>query len=260
MPMNTHKIIDSQQALLDCVLSLADNSLVLSQRLSEWCGHGPILEQDIAMTNIALDLIGEARSYYQYAATLKGGSTQEDDLAYFRSDRDFKNILLVEHPNGDFAHTVLRQFFYDAWHLPFLKALCGSQDEFLASVAEKSRKEAAYHLKWSAEWVIRLGDGTNESHERMNAALQNLWPYTAELFTPIDREIQMTVDNVWPDLHSIEKEWRNTVATVFADANLTQPEIPYFQQGGKTGLHSEHLGFLLAELQVLQRSMPGLVW
>jgi len=257
---NSHELVQTSTALLECVLHLADNSLILSQRLSEWCGHGPILEQDIAMTNIALDLIGEARNYYQYAAILSGGDTKEDDLAYFRNDIQFKNALLVELPNGDFGVTILRQFLYDAWHLPFLVALCQSSDETLAAVAEKSRKEAAYHLKWSSEWVIRLGDGTEESKARMIKAVNTLWPYSQELITPIDRELVLKTENIWPNNDDIEKSWKATVSSVFNEAGLEIPELPYYQFGGKTGKHSEHLGYVLAEMQVLQRSMPGLVW
>lgn len=246
--------------LFHYTLQLADTALVLGQRMAEWTGHGPQLEQDIAMSNIALDLIGEARNVFQYACHIEGQARSEDDLAFFRDVRDFRNVLLVEQPNGDFAHTILRQFFFDAFHKPFLQALSRSSDDRLAAIAEKSAKEAAYHFKWSAEWVIRLGDGTDTSHQKMVDALPRLWKYTHELFTPTPLETQLVATGVAPNLAPIADTWHASVAAVFAQATLTVPDTGWQQHGGKTGTHTEHLGFILAEMQHLPRQHPDATW
>ncbi len=249
-----------QQQRLQFVLQLADTSLVLGHRLSEWCGHGPVLEQDIAMANIGLDFLGEARSYYQYAAELEGAGRTEDELAFLRAATEYRNPLLVEQPNGDFAATVLRQFLFDSYHLPFLEALRAGPDEKLAAIAEKSVKEAAYHRQWSAEWVIRLGDGTPESRRRLDGALRDFWRYTAELTTPAPAETALADLGLAPNLDDVRALQQAHIAEVFAEATLPLPASGVAQKGGKTGRHSEHLGYLLAELQYMQRAYPGLKW
>jgi ring-1,2-phenylacetyl-CoA epoxidase subunit PaaC len=249
-----------QKAITEYTLRLADTSLILGHRLSEWCGHGPVLEQDIAMANIALDLIGEARNYYQYAALVEGEGRSEDDLAYLRDDRQFRNPLLVELPNGDFGKTILRQFFYDAFHVPFLEKLQFCKDEQLAAIAQKSLKEARYHLKWSSEWVIRLGDGTEESHSRMLKSLQELWMYTGELTTPNAIDTELLKENIAVDLDEVKVIWTKTVEAILKEATLPYPAKTWMQKGGKEGIHTEHLGYLLAEMQNLQRIHPGCEW
>ena len=249
-----------QTALTDYTLRLADTSLILGHRLSEWCGHGPALEQDIALSNIALDLIGQARNYYQYAAELEGNNRTEDDLAYLRDERAYRNVLLVELPNGDFGKTIMRQFLFDAFHVPFLEVLQNSPNEKLAAIAQKSLKEARYHLKWSSEWVIRLGDGTEESHKRVQQSLNDLWAYTGELTTPNATDILLLEYNMVPDLIAIQPLWQQTVTTVLKEATLTSPTKTWMQKGGKEGIHTEYLGFILAEMQHLQRTYPGCEW
>lgn len=246
--------------LFDFAVHMGDNSLVLGHRLSEWCGHGPVLEQDIAMTNIALDLIGQARLYFQLAADLENQGRSEDDIAYLRVEREYTNVLLVELPNGDFAHTVMRQFLYDAWHLPFLQALAGSPESRLADIAGKAVKEAAYHLKWSREWVLRLGDGTAESHRRITEALQDLWMYREEFFLPGPAEQALITAGTLPDPERMRTIWQQILSDTLAEAGLEEPQSPVRQQGGKRGIHTEHLGHLLSELQYVQRAYPGQVW
>lgn len=249
-----------RQLLYDYTLQLADTSLILGHRLSEWCGHGPILEQDIAVSNIALDLIGETRSFYQYAAALEGKGRTEDDLAYLRDAVEYKNPLLVEQPNGDFGHTILRQFLYDSFHYLLLEQLQKSPDPNLAAIAAKSFKEASYHLKWSSEWVIRLGDGTEESKQRMENALEVLWPYSGELFMPTEAEKALQDQGYIPRYEDLKPAWDQQVQQVFAEATLLLPQKVWMQKGGKWGRHSEHLGYILAELQYLQRAYPGQQW
>jgi ring-1,2-phenylacetyl-CoA epoxidase subunit PaaC len=249
-----------QSQLFQYVVQLADTSLILAHRLSEWCGHGPILEQDLALSNIALDLLGEARSYYQYAAELEGQGRSEDDLAYLRSAVEYRNPLLVEQPNGDFAHTVLRQFLFDVFHYELLTELQLGPDTRLAAIAEKSLKEAAYHRKWSAEWIIRFGDGTAESRQRLEKALRTLWRYAAELTAPTPVEQALQTAGLVPYYTALQEKAAAYVAYVFEEATLPVPTGAFAQPGGKLGRHSEHLGYLLAELQYVQRSYPGLTW
>lgn len=249
-----------QTALTDYTLRLADTSLILGHRLSEWCGHGPALEQDIALSNIALDLIGQARHYYQYAAELEGNDRTEDDLAYLRDERAYRNVLLVELPNGDFGKTIMRQFLFDAFHVPFLEVLQNSPNEKLAAIAQKSLKEARYHLKWSSEWVIRLGDGTEESHKRVQQSLNDLWAFTGELTTPNATDTLLFDYNIVPDLTAIQPLWQQTVTAVLKEATLIAPTKTWMQKGGKEGIHTEYLGFLLAEMQHLQRTYPNCEW
>ncbi len=248
------------QTLLNYILQIADNSLILGSRISEWCGHGPVLEQDIALTNIALDLIGQARSLFQYAAEVEGQGRTEDDLAYLRIAREYRNVLLVEQPNGHFGTTIARQFLFDAYHYPFYKALMNSKDETLAAIAEKSLKEVTYHLRFSSEWMIRLGDGTDESHEKVQNALYDLWPYTGELFVPSETDNSALEMGIGVDLSGIKNFWNEKVDEILKIATLEKPQDGWMQSGGKQGKHSEHLGFILAEMQYLQRTYPGQEW
>lgn len=247
-------------AFCDFLLRMADSCLVLGHRLSEWCGHGPILEQDIALSNLALDLIGQARNWYQLAALQQGQGQSEDDLAYLRDTRQYRNLLLVEQPNVDFGQTVLRQFFFDAYHYPCLQALTQSTDRNVASIAEKSLKEVTYHLKWSSEWVIRLGDGTAESHLRMQNALDQLWEFTEELTAPNDKDQLLEKINLTPNLNAIRVLWLQRTEAILTEATLSIPARTWMQKGGKDGIHTEHLGYLLAEMQFLQRAYPGCEW
>ena len=245
---------------IDHILHLADNSLILAQRNAEWCAHGPILEQDIAITNITLDLIGQARNFYQYAATIMADGSTEDSLAYLRDVREFKNSLLVEQPNGDWGQTILRQFFFSTYQYLLYEQMQKSSDEQLSAIAVKSLKEVTYHLRWSSEWVIRLGDGTAESRERMLKAITELWPYTGELFMPADYELEAISNNIFPDLSILKNGWQEKVQDIFREATLPYPEETFQQTGGKTGAHSEHLGFILADLQFMQRAYPDCEW
>ena len=236
-------------------LHLADNVLIIAQRNAEWCGHGPILEQDIAITNISLDLLGQSRNFYQYAANLMSNGATEDSLAYLRTEREFKNCLLAEQPNGDWAQTILRQFFFSTYQYLLYEKLQHSTDEQLAAIAAKALKEVTYHRRWSSEWVIRLGDGTEESHQRMLHAIDELWRYTGEMFLPADYEIAAGFD-----VALLKDEWFKKVTAVFEEATLPVPEKTFMQTGGKTGIHTEHLGFILTDLQYLQRTYPGAEW
>jgi len=246
--------------LVQYTLRLADNALVLGHRLSEWCGHGPMLEEDIALANIALDLIGQARPLYAYAGEVEGKGRDEDKLAYLRDAGQYRNVLLVEQPNGDFAVTIARQFLYSALMAPFWRALAGSGDETLSAIAAKAEKEAAYHLRHAAEWLIRLGDGTAESHARAQDALDELWMYTGELFETDAIERGLIERGVAVDPQALRAEWDETVDGVLAEATLKRPPDAWMQTGGRTGRHSEHLGFILADLQFLQRAYPGATW
>ncbi|MES2328315.1 MAG: 1,2-phenylacetyl-CoA epoxidase subunit PaaC [Bacteroidota bacterium] len=241
-------------------LHLADNALIIGHRNSEWCGHGPVLEQDIAISNIALDCIGQARNFYQYAAQLSGNDTTEDSLAYLRDTVEFKNCLLVELPNGDWGQTILRQFFFSTYQYFLYQQLQNSSDEQLAAIAEKALKEVTYHLRWSSEWVIRLGDGTEESKKRMEHAVDELWSYTGELMRPANYELLAASEGYGVDLSAIKNKWEEKVKAVFEEATLSLPENAWMQSGGKEGRHTEHLGFVLAEMQFLQRAYPGAEW
>lgn len=243
------------QHLINYTLYLADTTLILSQRNSEWCGHGPILEQDIALTNISLDLLGQSRSFYQYAAELIGNNATEDSLAYLRNEREFKNLLLVELPNADWAQTILKQFYFSTYQLYLFQQLQQHNNTHLAAIAEKAIKEIMYHVRWSSEWVIRLGDGTTESYERMLHAIDELKDYTNEMFIPTNYETEMKID-----FKLIQQQWNEKVNTIFEEATLTFPNKTFSQTGGKTGTHTEHLGYILAEMQYLQRSYPNAQW
>jgi ring-1,2-phenylacetyl-CoA epoxidase subunit PaaC len=250
----------STDQLINYILQLADTNLILAQRNAEWCGHGPILEQDIAITNISLDLIGQARNFYQYAATLIGGNATEDSLAYLRTEREFKNCLLVEQANGDWAQTILRQFFFSVYQYLLYQKLQHSSDEQVAAISAKALKEVTYHVTWSSEWVIRLGDGTDESHNRMEKAIAALYPYTGELFIPADYETQTANNSIGVDVASLKDAWLNKITEVFTEATVTLPEKVFAQTGGKQGIHTEQLGYILTELQYLQRTYPGAQW
>lgn len=259
----------STNQLTSYTLHLADTNLILTQRNGDWCGHGPILEQDIAITNITLDLIGQARNFYQYAATLINQSTNqqtepkpatEDSLAYHRTEREFKSLLLVEQPNGDWAQTIVRQFFYSAFQYLLYEKLQHCRDEQLAAIAAKALKEVTYHVTWSSQWVIRLGDGTAESRERMERAIDELWPYTGEMFQPADYEEMLIKESIAPDVRRLKDAWLQKISVVFEEATLSLPGEVYMHTGGKTGVHTEQLGFLLTELQYLQRTYPGAEW
>ncbi len=242
---------------LPYLLHLADNALILGHRNSEWCGHGPVLEQDIAITNISLDLIGQARNLYQLAAPLAGPDATEDSLAFLRDTREFRNCLLTELPKGNWAVTVLRQFFFSNYQSLLYEQLQHSTSTALAAVAEKAAKEVAYHLRWSSEWVIRLGDGTEESHQKMKEALAELWPYTGELFIPAAYEDPGSIGFV---LEALRTPWLQATADVLQEATLDMLPAGWSQSGGKEGIHTEHLGFLLAEMQFLQRAYPQTQW
>jgi len=218
------------------------------------------LEEDIAMTNISLDLIGQAISLYDLAAELEGGGKTHDDLAFLRFENQYKNVLLVEQPNGDFAMTMLRQFFFDAFRKPLYEALCKSPITQLAAIAEKSLKETRYHLKHSSEWVIRMGDGTEESHQRAQAAIDHLWRYTAELFYEDTIDEQLQAQQQVPVLKEIQAAWMETVKAVLSEATLVLPTNNWKFEGGRQGRHSEHMGYLLAELQYMQRAYPNMQW
>ena len=252
---------ENNKILIDYTTHLADNALILGQRNSEWCGHGPVLEQDIAITNISLDLIGQARSLYQYAAQLQGNGATEDSLAYLRNEREFKNCLLVELPKGDWAQTITRQFFFSTYQLLLYSHLKQSTDATLAAIAEKSLKEVTYHVRWSSEWVIRLGDGTEESQSRMQKAIADLWPFTGELFIPADYETAAAKEGFGVDVPALRESWQQKINEIFSEATLASPPPgAWSQSGGKNGMHTENLGYILAELQYMQRAYPGMEW
>jgi ring-1,2-phenylacetyl-CoA epoxidase subunit PaaC len=246
--------------LFDYTLRLADTALILGHRLSEWIGHAPVLEEEMALGNIALDLIGEARALYGYAGEVEGKGRDEDALAYRRDAGGFRNLLLVEQPNGDFAATIVRQFLFSAFAQPFWRRLAASRDATLAAIAAKSEKEAAYHLRHAGEWLIRLGDGTEESHRRAQAGLDELWPYTGELFERDAVEDRLIAAGIAVDPEALRPEWQRTVSAVLAEATLAASERVWMQSGGRSGRHSEHLGHLLATMQFLQRAYPGATW
>lgn len=252
--------MEHNNALIEYVLRLADNALILGHRVSEWCGHGPNLETDIGLTNIALDLVGHSRSLLQYAAELEGKGRTEDDLAFLRDTREFRNVLLVEQPNGNFADTIARQFFFDTFNYYAFAALCESKDEQLKAIAEKAIKELTYHYRYSAEWVIRLGDGTEESHQKIQEAIDELWDYTGELFEIDDIEAYMHEAGIGVDLKAIQGLWNERVDAILKEATLKRPEDDWMQTGGKRGIHGEEMGLILAEMQWMQRAYPNMEW
>ena len=263
-PKNSFK--DSSETVKEaCLLHLADSSLIMGHRLSEWTGHGPMIEQDIAISNIALDLIGQARNFYQYAAQIINSKSNnkkkvtEDDLAYLRDTREFRNFLIAELPNGDWANTIGKIFFFSTRQFYFYQKLIYSADKQMAAIAEKSLKEVTYHVRWSSDWIIRLGDGTEESKSRMEMAVTNLWPYTGEMFEPASFE-SVPEFSVTIDVSSIKNDWLHKVENVLEEATLSLPANSWMHTGGKEGVHTEHLGYILAEMQFMQRAYPGLEW
>jgi ring-1,2-phenylacetyl-CoA epoxidase subunit PaaC len=250
----------SDSFLFPYLLRLADDRLVLGHRLSEWCGHGPILEEDIALANIALDLIGEATIFYKLAGEAEGEGRNEDALAYFRDAVDYRNALLVELPKGDFAVTIVRQYFFSVYSLLQMEGLAKSANAELAGAAAKAVKESRYHVRHSGQWVITLGDGTEESRERAQRAVNELWRYTGELFLADDVDRQAAVAGVGVDPSTLADAWRAQVTDLLARATLTIPSVNYMQRGGRAGKHTEHLGHLLSEMQIVARSHPGAAW
>lgn len=242
------------------VLQLADTSMILAHRLSECCGHGPTLETDIALTNISLDLFGEVRSYFQYAAKLSGGEKTEDDYAFLRTERQYYNLILTEQPNKDFAHIIVRQFLFDNYHYHLVEQLLSSKDETLSAIAHKSIKEAKYHLRFSGEWMKRLGDGTAISHEKTQTAFNELYPYVAELFTSTALENEMLEKGIGADLKKIQADFNEILESIISEAKLVKPETPSRVCQGKDGIHTEHMGYLLAEFQYMQRAYPNMTW
>jgi ring-1,2-phenylacetyl-CoA epoxidase subunit PaaC len=253
-------MMEIKDALFEYCLRIGDNSLVVGHRVSEWCGHGPILEEDIALTNIALDLVGQSRTLLTYAGAVEGKGRTEDDLAYLRQVVDYRNCLLAEQENGDFAKTIVRQFLFDSYNVLLLEELQHSADATLAAYAVKSLKEAAYHVRHSSEWMIRLGDGTAESKKRTQAALDELWMYSGELFEMDETEKTLQKANIAPDSKAIYEKWTANVSKILEMATLQLPETGWMQTGGRTGKHSELLGYVLAELQYVQRSYPNCEW
>lgn len=249
------------QDLYYYLLAIADNSLILGQRLGELCGHGPSLETDIACTNISLDLFGQVRSYFQYAAqVVDDEKVTEDTLAFLRIEREYKNVLLVEQPNTDFGYTIVRQFLFDAYHLLFLRELEKSKDATLAAIAKKSIKEVSYHWRFSSDWVRRLGDGTPESHERVQEAVSDLWMYTDELFYQTDADRAMIAEGIGVDTLQVKETYYKMISEVLEEATLTIPESKYWHKGGKEGIHSEYMGYILSDMQYMQRTYPNMEW
>jgi len=247
-------------ALFELLLRMGDNTLILGHRLSEWCGHAPVLEEDIALANISLDLIGQTQLWLGLAGEVEGKGRTADDLAYLRDAAEFRNALLVERPNGDFGATLMRQFLFDAWHCEQLKALAASNNPRVAEIAAKALKEATYHWERSSDLVVRLGDGTDESRRRMQAALDDLWPYTGELFLDDATDNALGEAGVTPLPSSLRPAWDALVLGVLGEATLKAPESRFAHKGGRRGVHTEHLGYILAEMQFLQRAYPNSVW
>ena len=243
------------------LLRLGDNALILSQQLSQLCGKGPALEEDMALTNVALDLLGQTRLWYEYAAELEGAGRDEDKLAYHRDAHDFKNCLLLEQPNGNYADTMMRQFYFDTWHYFLIEGLTRSADPRIAAIAEKSLKEVTYHLRRSGDLIVRLGDSTELAHARTQTAADELWMYSGEVFAYDAIDDAMVADGIAPPADALRGHWLAHVAEIFAEATLTMPPADaWMQKGGKQGRHTEHLGFILAEMQFLQRAYPGAQW
>lgn len=249
-----------QAAFFEWLCRMGDNCLILGHRVSEWCGHSPVLEEDIALANTALDLIGQTQLWLGLAGEVEGKGRSADALAYLRDAAQFRNALLVERPNGDFGNTLMRQFLFDAWHMEMLRALQGSTDARVAEIAAKAAKEVAYHLERSADLVIRLGDGTEESRARMQKALDTLWPYTGELFQGDAIDEAVAAAGIAPQPQDLKAAWDRTIGEVLAEATLSVPGTSFQHKGGKTGRHTEALGFILADMQFLQRAYPGGTW
>jgi ring-1,2-phenylacetyl-CoA epoxidase subunit PaaC len=258
--MTIASISISETPLVLYTLRRADDALILGHRLSEWCGHAPMLEEDMALANMGLDLLGQARALYGYAAEVEGKDNDEDTFAYLRDVRQYRNLLLVEQPNGDFARTMVRQFFYAVFADLYWRAMIKSTDATLAAIAAKSEKESAYHVRHSSEWMVRLGDGTEESHRRAQTGIDDLWAYTGEMFAVDSSERALIDCGIAVDPATLRPHWLKTVSSVVGEATLALPKSDWMQQGGRDGRHSEHLGHLLSELQSMQRSFPGATW
>lgn len=242
------------------LLRFADTNLILGQRLAGWCGHGPVLEEDIALTNIALDYVGQATALYKRAAELSDVKTNEDDLAFLRDECDYRNLLIAELPNGDYAFTIARQFVFSSWYKSVLEKLTASEDEWLRGFANKSLKEIKYHVQHSSDWVLRMGDGTTESHDRIQKALDEIWPFTGEFFEQDELDTQLFKQGSGVDFSELKSSWIKETQSIIHEATLVVPECNWFQTGGKSGRHSEYLGPLLAEMQFLPRAYPGANW
>ncbi|MBC8953316.1 1,2-phenylacetyl-CoA epoxidase subunit PaaC [Xenorhabdus sp. PB62.4] len=258
--MNTHNVSSPQHDLFHYVLRQGDTPLILAQRLCEWCGHAPELEIDLALANIGLDLLGQSRHFLSYAATLSGTGLDEDHLAFGRDEREFLNLLLVEQPNGGFNDTLVRQFFIDAYHVLLHQALSQSRDPQLAAISTKSLKEVEYHLRFSRGWMIRLGDSTELSHRKIQQSINQLWRFTGELFYCDETEQRLVLNGIAVDPRTLREPWLQIVKETFAEATLDIPPEQPYRQGGKQGLHTENLGYMLAEMQYLQRTYPNCIW
>ena len=250
----------AKASLYKYVLALGDDALILGQRLSQWAYKGPFLEEDIALSNISLDMFGRANLFLEYAATLKGNDVTADDLAFKRNEREFSNHILCEQPNGNFADTMVRQFFLDAFYKLFLQKLTKSKDEQLSAIAQKSIKETTYHLRHSSKWIIRLGDGTAESHEKVQSAIDNLWMFTNELFKMNEIDNEMLEQKIGVDCSKLKIEWDKIINEILSEATLNRPEDANMPTGGRQGIHTEHLGHLLSDMQYLQRAYPDATW
>ncbi len=249
----------TDEALFDYALRMGDSCVILSHRVSEWCGHAPVLEEDIAMANVALDLIGQAQMWLGLAGEIEGRGRSADNLAYLRDAHQYRNLLITEQPNDGYARTLVRQFLFDAWHLPVLRALTAAGDRRVADIAAKAVKESAYHVERSTDLFVRLGDGTDESHARMQRAVDELWPFTGELFEPDATDEAVQAAGIAPDLAAVRAAWDAHVGKAFAEATLTRPADGWMHNG-KGGKHTEHRGYILAEMQHLQRTYPGASW
>jgi ring-1,2-phenylacetyl-CoA epoxidase subunit PaaC len=258
--MTVANISVSETPLVLYTLRRADDALILGHRLSEWCGHAPMLEEDMALANMGLDLLGQARELYSYAAKVEGKGNDEDKFAYLRDVRQYRNLLLLEQPNGDFARTMVRQFFYATFADLYWRAMMRSGDVTLAAIAAKSEKESAYHVRHCSEWIVRLGDGTEESHRRTQEAIDGLWAFTGEMFEIDDSERGLIDAGIAVDPGALRSQWLKTVSDVVNEATLVLPSNGWMQQGGRSGRHSEHLGHLLSELQSMPRTFPGATW
>ena len=252
--------MEQKEALFQYLLRLGDNAAILGHKLSEWCGHGPELEEDIAIINTSLDLLGHARSLYTYAGEVEGNGRTEDDLAYLREERKYVNALICELPNGHYGDTIARQFLFDQFNFLLFSELVKSSDETLAAIAAKAVKEISYHLRRSTEWVLRLGDGTQESHDKIQESFENLWSYTGDMFVQNEADKVVIGAGIGPELNAIHSVWKEKVQAVLAEATLTKPEGEWMHSGSKNGRHTEHMGHILSELQYMQRAYPGAEW
>lgn len=252
--------MESNEALVKYVLRLGDNATILGHRLSEWCGHGPELEEDIAIINTALDLLGHARSFYTYAGQVEGKGRTEDDIAYLRKEREYINALITETPNGHYGDTIARQFLFDQFNYLLFSELVNSKDETIAAIAAKAVKEIRYHLRRSTDWTLRLGDGTEESKQKIQQSFNELWSFTDDMFVQDESDEIVIKKGFGPDLSTLHPIWKEKVKEVLTEATLEVPEDGWMQKGSKKGRHTEHLGHILSDLQYMQRTYPGVTW